>query len=280
MARGTCAAVVDMQLGRRSSCCTKLKISTITALGRIGTHVNLRHLYEQLNVGHGGWISIKLAGETRGDTGVKRSTGGSFGNQATLVFRGSDGLSVNTKVFLNGGVQMTGLKTVAQGPKVLEMLAAMLRNVDGAVEQPEMIRASDYSVCLINSDFDIGFRVKRDKLVRCMAIHHPRVLCSYEPCIYPGVKIKFMWSERNRRSGVCGCTDQCIGKGDGRGEGMCRKVTVSVFQSGKVIITGAHTEAQLQAAYAFIVEDVVERHGDEFELGDVVRHGASKVAVW
>lgn len=265
----------------RTSGCTKLKISTITALGRIGTPVNLRTLYDRLPLGQDGWLSIKLAGEMRGDSGGKvRSGGGSFGNQATLVFRGSDGRSVNTKIFLNGGVQMTGLKTVSQGPEVLRMLEAMLRDVQGAVVHPEMLRASDFSVCLINSDFDIGFRVKRDKLVRSMALHHPRVSCSYEPCIYPGVKIKFMWSERDRRSGACSCADRCCGKGDGSGEGRCRKVTVSVFQSGKVIITGAHTEDQLQAAYAFVVDDVVSRHGGEFELGEVVRPASTKLASW
>jgi TATA-box binding protein (TBP) (component of TFIID and TFIIIB) len=56
----------------------------------------------------------------------------------------------------------------------------------------------------------------------------------------------------------------CIGRGAGREPGDCRKITVAVFQSGKVIVTGAHTLRQIDDAYRFLIDDVVANHGEEF----------------
>ena len=131
------------------------------------------------------------------------------------------------------------------------------------------LRARDYKVCLINSDFDLGFKVKRDLLLRCVRTHFPATVCSYEPCMYPGAKIKFMWNagvQPAQLAGACGCGSACTGKGDGDGDGRCRKVTIAVFQSGKVVITGAHTEGQLMDAYRFLVDDVVAVHRSSFAL--------------
>ena len=33
---------------------------------------------------------------------------------------------------------------------------------------------------------------------------------------------------------------------------MCRKITISIFQSGKIIITGAREQTQIDDAYHFI----------------------------
>ena len=51
--------------------------------------------------------------------------------------------------------------------------------------------------------------------------------------------------------GKCYCKGLCTGKGDGIGDGKCKKITISVFQSGSVII-GAKTYTQIIDAYEFI----------------------------
>ena len=52
--------------------------------------------------------------------------------------------------------------------------------------------------------------------------------------------------------GKCVCKKKCIGKGDGLSMNNCKKITISTFQSGKVIVTGARSREQLNAAYNFI----------------------------
>ena len=51
---------------------------------------------------------------------------------------------------------------------------------------------------------------------------------------------------------VCHCSKQCKGKGLGIQMNDCKKVTISVFQSGNVIITGARTMEQVNDAYSTI----------------------------
>jgi hypothetical protein len=297
-----------------------LNISTITAVGGLGTCVRLPQLFARIEldgplgvervVGSDGFVTAKFEGVVRRRPGQtdegegKYRRGGSsrppmtFGNQVTLVLA-LEGARVNIKVFRNGRVQMTGLKQVDQGPRAMRRVEAAIRallppppSADGGAaaadsggDEDEVVAdraalgARDYKVCLINSDFDLGFRVKRDLLLRCINTHYPATQCSYEPCVYPGAKVKFMWNAGEgagegagslaaglAAQGACRCTQPCFGRGDGDGDGRCRKVTVAVFQSGKVIITGAHTEAQLLDAHGFLVDEVVAAHAPEFTL--------------
>ena len=70
------------------------------------------------------------------------------------------------------------------------------------------------------------------------------IYISYEPCIYPGVNIKY-FINTNNRCGICECENLCNGKGNGCGDGNCKKVTIAVFKSGKVIITGGQNKDQI-----------------------------------
>ena len=84
------------------------------------------------------------------------------------------------------------------------------------------------------------------------------IYSSYEPCIYPGVNIKY-FINTNNWDGICCCENRCDGKGRADGDGDCKKVTIAVFKSGKIIITGAQNTDQLETAYYFITEFINER---------------------
>jgi TATA-box binding protein (TBP) (component of TFIID and TFIIIB) len=65
--------------------------------------------------------------------------------------------------------------------------------------------------------------------------------------------------------GLCNCTNHCeIGKGCGTLDGKCKKITIAVFQSGCIIITGAQNHDQIKKAYAFIC-DVLLKHQESVE---------------
>ena len=64
----------------------------------------------------------------------------------------------------------------------------------------------------------------------------------------------FVWSceahyKENYKSGICNCSNIC--KGDGK-LGCCKKITIAVFNSGKIIITGGRNMTQCIEAYSFI----------------------------
>ena len=198
-----------------------------------------------------------------------------FDNQCTLIYWSRDRKlagslrDINVKCFRNGKIQMTGVKSIEDGKRVLlhvaETVAAMEPRVILSQTTP---RASSYRVCLINSDFDLGILIKREALYNVLK-SDLQLAAVYEPCGYPGVKLKFMWnqhhtSQNQSQQGVCRCTPACTGKGDGCGIGNCRKVTCLIFQSGCTIITGAHSYTQLDDVHNFMC-GVLEEYRQDIE---------------
>jgi hypothetical protein len=69
-----------------------------------------------------------------------------------------------------------------------------------------------------------------------------------------------MFNENNPlKDGICHCGKMCDGGGSGyrgrEGENtttLCRQITIAPFQTGKVIITGAKSQEQLDEALTFI----------------------------
>lgn len=262
---------------------TMYKISTITATGGVNTCIDLDVLYDNIHISednHFQYIEFgkrksnvifkgtnkKLAISRRKKKETKR-----FDNQATTIinhhYNGAD-LSVNMKIFKNGNVQITGLKHVDQGSHIVDILIDELKRIyktvdTNVVQDYDKLANVHYSIRLINSDFRIGIEIKRDKLFKILKTKYG-IQCSYEQCIYPGVKIQYFHNKQcsESGSGKCLCTPSCQGKGSGLMINDCKKITIAVFQSGCIIITGAHTYDQIDEAYNFIC-NIIKNEIDE-----------------
>jgi TATA-box binding protein (TBP) (component of TFIID and TFIIIB) len=260
---------------------TKYRISTITATGSVNTEVDLDLLYDHLSViiterGVGknedtitGVVYVEY-GKKRSETYYKgfskkfllqkkKETGSKrFDNQLTVIYKYNAESLMNIKIFKNGNIQITGIKQISDGEKMIDGLITEIRDIalkkdKNVVNDVTALANNKYKVALINSDFKVDFEIKRDKLFTTM-INMYENRCSFEPCIYPGVKIQYFWNINNvHKTGVCTCNETCFsGKGGGKGEGDCKKITIAVFQSGCIIITGAQTTLQIDDAYDFI----------------------------
>jgi len=127
-----------------------------------------------------------------------------------------------------------------------------------------IISITRYNITLINSDFYIGFKLNRGNVYDYI-LNKCGLLCDYDPCIYQGVLIKFYWNyNKEVQDGKCNCTKSCNGKGTGNGDGNCRKITVSTFQSGNIIITGKCCRDELYYIYNFII-DLLHKNVDELK---------------
>ena len=125
---------------------------------------------------------------------------------------------------------------------------------ENAVINRNICKIKDYKIVLINSDFYVGFEIDRSKL-HSLLIEKYNIFSTFEPCIYPGVNSKYFWNEDYKDyqfQGKCYCDTYCSGKGCGKGNGNCKKITISMFQSGSVIITGARNIEQINIAYNFV----------------------------
>lgn len=137
-------------------------------------------------------------------------------------------------------------------------------------------------MCLINSDFQLGFEIRRDRLHGLLVRRYPHLNASYDPCSYPGVVIRYKWKAGRPPEvpeGACSCDVEatrggggggsvrrcCNGKGDGyAAEGACRSITVIMFASGNAIITGARSYVQLEEVYDYVC-GVLLRHRKSIE---------------
>ena len=119
------------------------------------------------------------------------------------------------------------------------------------LETPNTTQVSDYRIALINSDYSTKFLIKNNVLHRLLMGKY-KIYSSFEPCDYPGVKSKFAWNINNtnpKTQGRCLCKTHC---GRSKKNRICKMITICVFQSGNVIITGANQLQQIKDAYNFI----------------------------
>tara|TARA_B100001123_G_C15209225_1_gene986544 strand:- start:41 stop:781 length:741 start_codon:yes stop_codon:yes gene_type:complete len=229
-----------------------LKISTITSILQVSTDINLKDIYDSVPITK--FIPFIEYGKNNPSKGFskkslrkkrKNKKKRMFFNQATLhVF--FDEKIMNVKLFNNGKIQITGLKKIDQAPKLVQKLIEYFRDLSIMTEETVLM---NHKLVLINSDFNIGFEINREELHR--EIIKEGLYSSYEPCIYPGVNIKY-YMNINNSNGICCCKDICNGKGRADGDGCCKKVTIAVFKSGSIIITGGQNIEQLEIAYHFI----------------------------
>lgn len=238
-----------------------IRISTMTQVGNISTAIDLQRLFQEISpssrisyLGYGYDTKGTCVRTSRKVSPEKDTRRRYFFNQVTLHIVLDK--VINMKIFNNGGVQMTGLKRESQGREAIHVLLREVRKlpavsdvfldtVDPAITMTKMV--------MINSDFDIGFEVERETLHR--EIIREGYYSSYESSIYPGVNIKYYYNPR-QADGVCRCQGICDGKGN---DGFCKKVTVAVFKSGKIIITGGQSMEHIHIAKDFITGFIKER---------------------
>lgn len=162
-----------------------------------------------------------------------------FDNQVTVFFKTSKKTFLNMKVFRTGSVQVTGARSRESAVLCMEILAAWLRK----------------SVChdmtktvLMNTDYDAGERIDPMGLY-LLVREHDGLMVSYQPEIHPAVKVGYYYN--TNKDGKCPAEHRCDGKGR-----CCKKVTVMVFHTGKIICTGGNLVEQIDSAMAYITDAV------------------------
>jgi TATA-box binding protein (TBP) (component of TFIID and TFIIIB) len=255
---------------------TKYRISTITSTGRINTEIDLKKLFDSLDIiqkdaEKKGIVYLeygknKFESITKGEL-VKRKVKSRkikqikrFDNQATVIMKINEDkiYYINMKIFKNGNIQMTGIKNIDDGIECVNLLIKFIKDQNTientiVLSKDEMI-LTNYKVQLINSDFKINMQIKREVLYKILICEY-NIVCSYEPCIYPGVKIQYFWNENI--NGQCVCEEHCSTK---KKKAICKKITIAVFQSGCIIITGANTISQINDSYNFICKIIYDNY--------------------
>lgn len=262
---------------------TKLRISTMTVCCKIGDNMTIdtKYLYKMFiapkdivsdEVPKGKKKRIykhnlkqMVIGCKAEDYPVKgyfeKDKKSNFFNSAALNVLIYDNKCINVKVFKNGKIQMTGVPDEENGKLTVKLIIDLLKSIpddksngDKIVFNKKQLQIIDYRTVLINSDYFCGTEIQRENLSNILQDKYD-LSVNFESENYPGVKLEYYWNKSNTditKEGRCLCDKKCYGKGTGNGNGDCKKVTISTFQSGKVIVTGARSREQLDSAYKFI----------------------------
>ena len=253
---------------------TPLRISTLVTTGHLGTVLSLDKLFDQfyinaIPIGYPseGFLKIeyreKAIGYSSRDLLSKRKVSkNSFFNQSTLVVRKlrEDGLTykeVNIKLFANGGFQMTGVTSETYSRSVLQWVIDLFHKFDDQISE-KPLTIDRFSVQLLNSDYKMNSLVRRDELHKIL-VNNYKLFSTLETTIYQGINTKYYYNEKSlNKNGICWCERACSGQGDGKELGNCKRITIAIFQTGSVIITGARNHEQLNEAYEFINKILVK----------------------
>jgi TATA-box binding protein (TBP) (component of TFIID and TFIIIB) len=233
------------------------RISTITAVGNINTVIDLQKFFDNFepidNIVYVEYGKTKNISNVKGihpkkNPKKKKKNSKRFDNQATVFIKLEDTTYANMKIFKNGKIQMTGLKAINNGIEAINILIDYFKNnnSNNIIDNIENIKLTNYKICLINSDFKFNHKIKRNDLHKFIT-NNTNLVCSYEPCIYPGVKIQYFYNDDH--NGVCKCEDYCDSK---KKDSNCSKITIAIFESGCTIITGAKNINQINTTYDYI----------------------------
>ena len=270
---------------------TPLRISTKVITANMGTQISLKKLFESISqimipLWYPGEGVLKMEHEkeilglcTRDAFSKRTISDKTFFNQSTIVIRkiiNKETLEfkeVNIKLFGNGGIQMTGIPYEDFAKATIEWLIQefkRIRTKDGTslfVEEPILQK---FKVQLINSDYQVGYGINRNALHTILSRKYG-LFSTFESTIYQGVNSKYYYNKQHpdsTRPGICLCDRRCRGQGTGDGPGECKKITMSVFQTGKIIITGAREYPQLDEAYRFLNRVLVDNAKDILRIKD------------
>ena len=232
-----------------------LRVSTMTTTVQLGVKINIPRLYETVpllpywNLANG-ILKIQTGTSSRGVSCVnlmkqEKKTKGkvakAFFNQATLVIRREVSplywKEINVKLFKNGGIQMTGIRSSEMAQETMSWLLEHLQtNCTELFDGTPHIHK--FQVHLINSDFSIGAPIRQEALHTLITSKY-HLPCLYETTVYQGVKTKYFFNDSPvtpGKEGRCSCPTLCKGDGTGSGINQCKKITISPFQTGQVII--------------------------------------------
>jgi hypothetical protein len=200
----------------------------------------------------------------------------SFYNSCTIILKGEkERKCVNVKLFNNGQITFTGAKKDIDGYSACTYLLNELKKhdnifIDTNKEIIEKSNISNFKITMINSDFNCNFKIDLLKFMDILNNLEKDRFIKFNPAVYRGLMIGYFWNENKKiQDGCCSCQVKCSGKKKKSKTDKniyCKKITISIFKSGSVIITGGYLKEQIDDAYRFINNLFSEHYHDIIKL--------------
>lgn len=143
---------------------------------------------------------------------------------------------VHVKVFNTGKLEIPGIRCNKLLVKVMDLLVKVLRPLTELESLTYDIKNCE--TVLINSNFNCGFYINRDKLLDILKYKY-KIDCIFDACQYPGIQCKYKYDDET---------------------GKNYKVSFMIFRTGSVLIVGKCDEDVLNNIYQFIKELLITEY--------------------
>jgi len=147
----------------------------------------------------------------------------------------------HVKIFNTGKVEIPGVKDNS----LMHLLQSKIIDIFKTCGLNNIKFKNIMDVVLINSNFDCGFNINREKLASIFK-HTYNLNTSYDPCSYPGIMCKFYYNDKdNIHNGIEDTNKRQL-------------VSFMVFRTGSILIVGKCTEDILYSIYNFL-KDIIKK---------------------
>ena len=189
-----------------------------------------------------------------------------FYNCFALIMRFKyDGLfrEIHIKVFNTGKLEIPGILNNGLLDNVKRMLLDTLR--PHIVEPLDFLETDTEENVLINSNFNCGFYINREKFYHILRSEKYRIESAYDPCSYPGVKCKYYFNndlgfDEIKQNGQIILEDRGMKMSELGETRKYTEVSFMVFRTGSCLIVGNCTERVLKFVFEFIKRILMEEY--------------------
>lgn len=170
---------------------------------------------------------------------------------------------IHVKVFNTGKLEIPGILNA----EILQIVSKMILDVlQPHIRSPLCFveNKQDENV-LINSNFNCGFYINREKLFGILRSEKYGIEASYDPCIYPGIKCKYYFNndagyDKTKQTGNIVAEDRGMKKSELSENKKYTEVSFMIFRTGSCLIVGNCSEATLKFIFEFIKDILVSEY--------------------
>lgn len=162
---------------------------------------------------------------------------------------------VHIKVFNTGKMEIPGIVNY----RILDQIKVMILEIlqPHLSQRVDFIENSDEDHVLINSNFNCGFFVNRDRFHSILKNERYGIEAAFDPCSYPGVKCKFYFNhtlgfDPERQNGRILLEDRNLKMSELFDSKKYTEVSFMIFRTGSGLIVGNCTEKILRFVFEFI----------------------------
>jgi hypothetical protein len=170
---------------------------------------------------------------------------------------------IHVKVFNTGKMEIPGILN----SNLLDIVKKMiLETIQPNVENPlDFMDTDSEENVLINSNFNCGYHINRDKLHTILRSEKYRIESAYDPCSYPGVKCKYYFNneygfDESKQKGQISPEDRSMKMSELGVNKKYSEISFMIFRTGSGLIVGNCTERILKFVFEFIKRTLSEEY--------------------